>query len=44
MISAVLDMYNNQQLWEKYAAFGREYVKENYNKDMMKQVFKSIVG
>ncbi len=44
MIAEILRIYADKITWEKLSAFGKAYVKENFNKENMKSVFKEIVG
>jgi hypothetical protein len=44
LIENIALTYHNQQQWESLSAFGKNYVKEHFNKENMKQVFKKIIN
>ena len=43
IVENIILTYNNQQRWEQLSAFGKQYVKENFNKENMRQAFKDII-
>jgi len=44
MIDRIMATYNDREMWERYVAFGKKYVSENFNKEKMRQVFEKIIG
>ncbi len=43
MIAEILRIYSHKDAWEKLSAFGKTYVRDNFNKENMKAVFKNII-
>lgn len=43
MIDGILAVYDNKQRWEQLSEFGKQYVRDNFNKAAMRNVFKKII-
>ncbi len=43
MVAEILRIYDDKVVWDKFSQFGKEYVRNNFNKENMKAVFKEII-
>ena len=44
IIESINKAYFNPELWQQLSWFGKKYVSDNFNKEIMKRVFKDIIG
>ncbi len=44
LIDNILAVYSDENKWKTLSGFGKQYVRDNFNKQTMKDVFKKIVG
>ena len=43
LIDNILHLHSNKDAWNKYSSYGKQYVTEHFNKDIMKQIFSKLV-
>jgi hypothetical protein len=43
-IENVLASYQSEELWQRQSTFGKTYVQQYYNKELMEKVFRNILS